>query len=459
MEYQYDLVVIGGGPAGYEGALEAAALGMKTALVESRQLGGTCLNRGCIPTKALAHAAGLYAEMKACGQFGLMADKLSFDMKNISDYKNQTVETLRSGIALRLKQHKVDVYSGMGKVTAPHCVRVQEDEGEVMLTAKNILTAAGSAPITIPIPGADLPQVVTSDGLLEWDKPAPNRLLIIGGGVIGVELASIFANLGSSVVIVEALDRLLANMDRELGQSVKLMLKKRGIESRTSARVESIEAAADGGVICHYTEKDTPMQAEADLVLMAVGRRSCGLSAFDEGCQPQNDRGRIVVDGDFKTSVDSVYAVGDAIGGMQLAHVATAQALCAVRHMAGKPGTICLDTVPSCVYLEPEIACVGMTADEAKAKGIEAQSAKYVMSANGKTVLTHGDRGFIKVVYEKDSQRILGAQMMCARATDMIGQFATAVVCGLTVQQMALAIRPHPTFEEAIGELMRGQIK
>ena len=454
---RYDLVVIGAGPGGYEAALEAAGLGLRTALIERRQLGGTCLNRGCIPTKALAHAAGLYAELSACGRFGLSAEQLRCDPAALAAYRQSTVETLRGGIALRLKQKKVDLFQGSGLVTAPHRVRVEPPQGGALeLEAQNILVAAGAKPAVPPIPGAQLPGVMTSDELLEWGGPPFGTLLVIGGGVIGVEFASIYAALGSRVVILEALDGLLANLDRELWQSLKLLFKKRGVQVHTGARVEALEPAGEKGrLCCRYTEKGVPAECGADAVLLAVGRTPCGLGAFAPGVAPASEKGRLLVNSAFATSLPGVYAIGDAIGGAQLAHLATAQGLAVVRALAGKAPGLRLDVVPACVYTEPEIASVGLSADEAKARGLAVQSKKYPMSANGRSVLTGQERGFIKVVYDPAGRAVLGAQLMCARATDRVGEFGLAIANGLTVEQMAAAIRPHPTFSEGHSEVLR----
>lgn len=453
---QYDLIVIGAGPGGYEAALEAAGLGLRTALVERRELGGTCLNRGCIPTKALAHAAALYAEMKACGRCGLRAEGVQCDPAALAAYRDTAVEALRGGIALRLKQKKVALFQGGGLVSAPHRVTVRQPQGgTVELAAPNILVAAGAKPALPPIPGAQLPGVMTSDELLAWNGPPFGRLLVIGGGVIGAEFASIYTALGSQVVVIEALDRLLANLDRELGQSLRMLLKKRGAEVHTGARVEALEAAEGGGIRCHYTEKEAPAICTADAVLLAVGRTPCGLSAFAPGAAPASEKGRLVVDSAFATSLPGVYAIGDAIGGAQLAHLATAQGLTVARRLAGRAPGLRLDVLPACVYTEPEIASVGLSADEAKAQNRAAETKKYPMSANGKSVLTGQERGFVKVVYDPATREVLGAQMMCARATDMIGEFALALANRLTVEQMAAAIRPHPTFSEGISEVLR----
>ena len=284
--------------------------------------------------------------------------------------------------------------------------------------------------------------------------------MIIGGGVIGMEFASLYASLGTKVTVIEALDRILATLDKEFGQNLKMILKKQSVEIHTSAKLQSIEEGSEDGkrvLICHYLEKEKPQLSSGEKVLVAVGRRAYTDRLFDDKLEvrPQTERGKVLVDERFETSVPGVYAIGDVIPGIQLAHVASAQGENAVAAMLGKEPPIRMDVVPSCVYTSPEIASVGMTADEAKEKGIETETLKFVMGANGKSVLTRQERSFLRILVEKETGRILGAHMMCARATDMIGEFSSAIVNGLTADRMGEAIRPHPTFNEAVAEALR----
>ena len=448
MADRYDLIVIGAGPGGYEAAIEAAKSGMKTALIERRELGGTCLNRGCIPTKTLLHTAELYREVSGACAVGLETENLRCNMAQLQARKNAVVEQLRGGIASLMKANKVTVIQGSASIVDSGRVRVEPDGTE--LETEHILIATGSTPAVPPIPGADLPGVVTSDELLDCDK-LPQSLVIIGGGVIGMEFASVFSALGCRVTVVEALERILANMDKEISQNLKMIMKKRGVDIHAAAMVQEIAADPEGGLICSYTEKDKPAQAQGDLVLIATGRRACteGLFAADASEAVKSmamDRGRIQVNGCFETSVPGIYAIGDVTGGIQLAHAATAQGRNAVAVMAGKEPSIDLSVIPG---------CAGIPADEAKAAGLEVISRKYVMGANGKSILSGQERGFIKVVAAADTHRILGAQMMCARATDMISQFSAAIVNGLTLEDLARVVFPHPTFSEAMGEVVR----
>ena len=455
---EYDLVIIGAGPGGYETALEAAGIyGMKTALIEKEALGGTCLNHGCIPTKTLLHSADLYRQMKECERFGLRAEGVSFDMEKIQMRKTEVLDTLRSGIAMLMKQKKVDVFTGTGRIVGPHTVEVSlEGEESRKLDTENIVIATGSRAVMPPIPGADFPGVMTSDELLE-KRDLPGHLLIIGGGVIGMEFASVYSAFGTKVTVLEALPKIISNMDKELSQSLKMLMKKRGVTICTGARVEEIrrDSAEEGLLTCVYTEKEKPQSVEADCILICTGRRPNTEGLFGPEIAIAAERGRILTDGNGQTNVPGIYAIGDAAGGMMLAHAATAMGRNVLAHMNGKPAPVRADVIPACIYTDPEIASVGLTAEQAGSLGIEADSRKIVMSANGKTVLSAQERGFIKVVFEKETRRILGAQMMCARASDMIGEFAGAVVNGLTMEQMFSVVRPHPTFCEAITEACR----
>ena len=450
---EYDLIVIGAGPGGYEAAFEAAGLGMKTALVEKEELGGTCLNHGCIPTKSLLHAAELYRSMREASVFGVTAESVGYDPVRMQERKRDVVSRLRSGIEAVAKKKKVDVIRGIGTLRGNGLVTVRTGEGEEPLHAGKILLATGSSPSVPPIPGVDLPGVVTSDGLLESEQKI-GKLVVIGGGVIGVEFASLYQSLGTEVTVIEAMPQLLPNLDREIAQSLKMVLAKRGVKICTGARVEAVRPREGGGLICEYTAGGA-QTAEADTVLVCVGRKPCTDGLFAEGVQPAVERGRVLVNERYETSLPGVYAVGDVTGGIMLAHAATAAGRNAVRLMAGQPEAADPRWIPSCVYTEPEIACVGMTLSAAKEAGFDADSRKAVMSANGKTVLTGAERGFIRVVFEKGSGKLLGAQMMCERATDMISGFTQALSAGLTVGDLARVVRPHPTFSEAVTDAVR----
>lgn len=450
----FDLVVIGAGPGGYEAALEAAKLGMHTALVEKAAVGGTCLNRGCIPTKALMHSAELAAKIRGASEFGIRVQEPEIDLKAVQEQKDNTIAALQKGIRSLLKGAKVTLCEGRGKVCSPGLVEVTTEDGNTLeLQTEKILLATGSVPALVPIPGVDLPGVLTSDEILNLEE-TPESLLIIGGGVIGVEFAGIYQAFGSRVTILEALPSLLANMDKELGQSVKMSLKKKGVDIHTGARVEKLEAC-DQGIRCTYSEKEKTQVCEASKVLVAVGRRPFTEGLFTEACMPAMERGRICVDEEFRTSIPGIYAIGDVNGLLQLAHAATAQGIRAVHGMKGEKLPSEPMLIPSCVYTDPEVASVGLTASAAQEQGISVKTHKIVSSSNGKSVLSGQERGFMKVVYLEESHVIVGAQLYCARATDMISEFAEAILQKMTLEEMAAVIRPHPSFSEMITDVAK----
>ena len=450
---EYQLIVIGAGPGGYEAAIRAAQLGLTTALIERRDVGGTCLNRGCIPTKAMLHSAQLYREAANFELFGLHTENTSFDWAKVHQRKNDVVVKLRTGIEQLIKANKIDFFNNSASILGKN--DVQLDQGEV-IRGENILIATGSVPARPPIPGLDLPNVVTSDELL--DDPhftqadsLAKEILIIGGGVIGVEFASVFSSFGCHVTIVEAMERILPTMDREISQSLNMVLKKRGVSIHTGAMVEKLEQD-ENGLVCHFTEKGKAQAVPAQQVLVAIGRRPNIQGLFAEGFEVACERGKIVTDENFRTSVDSIYAIGDVTSKIQLAHMASAQGICAVHTIAGQKPPIDLRYVPGCIYTDPEIASVGITEDEAKQQGIPVKKGKFLMTGNGRSLIDEQERGFIKVLAHQETDVILGAQLMCSRATDIVAELATAIVNGLTCAQLAGVIRPHPTFCEGVTE-------
>lgn len=449
----YQLLIIGAGPGGYVAALHAAKRGLKTAVIENREVGGTCLNRGCIPTKTLLHSSEIIAGINGGEKFGVGAERVHFDMSAIFARKREVSAKLSGGIEGMFKAAKVDLLRGTGTVTGSGTVKFVGEEGEKVITAERILLATGSVPARPPIPGLDLPGVLTSDELLEGCDHLYDSLIIIGGGVIGVEFATFYADLGCKVTIIEGLDRLLPNMDRELGQNLSMILKKHGVDVYTNSLVANVEKDGDALKV-NFTNKDKALSVSGEAVLCAIGRRPYTEGLFADGVSVEMNGRSIRVDENYETSLPGVYAIGDVSSKIQLAHVASAQGTDCVERMVGGKGMTDLSAVPSCIYCVPEIACVGITADEAKAAGREVVSGKYVMFSNGKTVIRDGERAFMKVVADKATHVIVGAQFMCEHATDMISEMATAIVNGLTVEQMLKVLRPHPTFEEGVHDAL-----
>ena len=462
MEKQYDLVIIGAGPGGYVAAKKAAKLGMKVVIIDKGEIGGTCINRGCIPTKALVHAATLYHEMKECEKFGLTAEKVGFDLQKIYEYKDDSAAKMREGLEKEFADLGITSVRGRATIQSDRKVRVVTQSQEtVYFTGKYILIATGAKARMVDIPGMELPGVMTSEELLTSNESRYRRLLILGGGVIGIELATVFNALGSEVTIVELSDRLLPNMDVEFSDTLEEILTGRGIHIYKESILEKVKQK-EQGLECRYVYRGTNQHEEVDAVLVSVGRTANTEGLFDPDVPIRTENGRIVVDDFYMTSMKGIYAIGDVIGGIQLAHVASAQAAYVVERMNDlQPSVIiemvpsCLFTpisiVPSCLYTDPEIASVGITEENARKKGIPLRCGKYVMDVNGQAVISQEKHGFIKLLFAADSDVLLGAQMMCERATDMIGEMATAIANGLTSAQLMYAMRAHPTFNEAIS--------
>ncbi|MEA4894306.1 MAG: dihydrolipoyl dehydrogenase [Oscillospiraceae bacterium] len=453
MSQRYDLVVIGSGPGGYTAAITAAQHGMKAALVEERTLGGTCLNRGCIPAKAILHSAERYREMKDGASIGIFTENLGYDIEAICRRRDEVVSGAREGVESLVRANGVDIFLGRAKIASASEVTVSSPVGETVLSASQILIATGAVPSLPPIDGIDLPGILTSDGLLEGPARDYKSLIIIGGGVIGAEFASFYCSLGCEVTIIEAAERIVPTLDREISQNLTMIYKKRGVAVHTGCSVERISETG-GELCCRFSGKSGAQELTAQGVLVSAGRRPDFRGLFGEGLNLEVRRG-IVVDERFRTSVEGIYAIGDVTeGSIQLAHAAAAQARNAVSYMLGEEPPFDLSAVPSCVYTIPEIACVGVTAEQAKARGIEVKTGKYAMSGNAKTVIEQQDRSFVKLVFEAGTERLLGAQIMCARASDLISELSSAIVNRLTVKQLSAVIRPHPTFSEAVTEAL-----
>ena len=449
----YDLIIIGAGPGGYTAAIAAAQHGMKTALIEARKTGGTCLNRGCIPTKALLHSANLYREMKNGESLGIFAENLSYDLGAMYNRRDEVVSELRGGIEALIKANKVDIYSAQAKVLSSSRVALVSESENFELETDRVLLAVGSSPVLPPIEGVKLPGVVTSDELLEGPAIDYKSLVIIGGGVIGVEFASIFSSLGCEVTIVEAAERIVPTLDREISQNLSMILKRRGVSIHSSCLVERISEGS-GGLCCHFTGKGGSSEIKAQGVLVSVGRKPNTVGLFGDNLNILQQHG-IVVNEHFETSEKGIYAIGDAVeGSIQLAHAASAEAHNVIAQMLGEKPPVNLSVVPACIFTSPEIASVGLTAEQAKTRGIEVKTGKYAMSGNGKTVIELQERSFIKLTFDANTNIILGAQLMCARASDLISELSSAIVNRLTVQHLLAVIRPHPTFTEAVTEAL-----
>ena len=442
MNYQYDVAVLGGGPGGYECAIRCAQLGLKTCLVEARELGGTCLNRGCIPTKALLHGAEVYESAKNGGVFGIAAENIALDYEKLAAFKDEKVNRLRGGIAALEKAHGVDVVSGFGRVDGPHTLSV----GDRKITWGKLILAMGSAPSRPPVPGMET--AYTSDDVLAA-KYLVSSAIIIGGGVIGLEFATLFAALGKKVTIIEMMPEILPGVIPEITSKLKASLKKKGVEFILGAKVTGVEK----GRAVQFEKDGVSDVRRASAVIVCAGRRpmtaDCGLETIGLAT---DRRGFIEVDDHLRTAVADVYAIGDITGKIQLAHVASAQGMVAAANCADGDSAMRYDRVPACLYTSPEVAYIGLTEEAANQQGIETITGSFNIAANGRCMVMNESTGVVKLVAEKATQRILGCQIMAPRATDMIAEIAAVMEAESTVGQLSRVIHPHPTVSEIIKD-------
>jgi dihydrolipoamide dehydrogenase len=445
MEKTFDVAVLGGGPGGYVAAIRTAQLGKKTVLIEKDNVGGTCLNRGCIPTKALLYSAEVYHTVKTAADFGVDAAGVSFDYKRIASRKSAIVKKLTGGVGFLVKNAGAELITGEGKLTDAHTITVNGDT----IKAENIIIATGSAPAKLPIPGIDTEGVLNSDGVLALET-CPESLVIIGGGVIGIEFATLFNTLGKKVCVVEMMENILPGIDEEIASSMERLLKKKGIEIVTGAKVLGLRR--ENGVACEYEKNGEKKTAYAEACVVAVGRKPVTADIGLESAGVKTERGFIQVDETMKTSVPNIYAIGDLTGKVQLAHVASAQGLVAAANIAGEKKKMRYDIVPSCIYTHPEIASVGITEKQAREKGLDVKLGKFPVSANGKSMVMGDSDGFVKIVTEAKTGEILGAHMMAPRATDMITEFSVLMKAEGTIDELIDTIHPHPTVSEMIME-------
>lgn len=445
---KFDAVVVGGGPGGYECAIRLSQNGLKTALVEEAELGGTCLNRGCIPTKTLLHSADIYHDAKNGAPFGVNVGELTFDYAKIIERKNAVAKQLSNGVAFLEKNHGVTVFASHATLADRNTVELANGE---TLQCDHLIVATGSSPARIPIPGVDLPGVVDSTGLLNMTT-CPKHIIIVGGGVIGVEFATFFYRLGVPVTIVEMLDRVLGPLDKDITDFVEAELKRCGVELVLGVRVESIEA---GLKVNYAAVKDGAKgSVEGDVVLIAGGRapNTKGIGLEKLGVR-MDRKGFVEIDGLCRTNVPGVYAIGDINGKMQLAHVASAQGLLVADHIAGKPcKQLNYNRIPSCVYCNPETAMVGLTEEQARATGREIGTGTFNLSGNGKALTMGENKGLVKFVYDKATDEILGFHVIGPRATDLAAEVAAVMECEGTVAEIGRTVHPHPTVSEVVME-------
>lgn len=455
MSDAYDLVVIGGGPGGYVAAIRAAQLGMKTACVEMRgSLGGTCLNVGCIPSKHLLHASHAYEEAgHAFANLGVKASGLELDLKQMLKSKDEVVSGLTSGIEFLFKKNKVDYVIGRGSIKGAGTVIATADDGEeTTLKTKNILIATGSE--TTPLPGIEIDEkkIVSSTGALDLPK-VPKKMVIIGGGVIGLELGVVWRRLGAEVEVVEFLDRILPTMDLELGKHMQRSLKKAGFTFRLSTKVTAAKTTRGGVTLTVEPAKGGDAEdIKADVALVAIGRRPFteGLGLEEAGVEM--DRGKVKIDSHYRTNVAGIWAIGDVVDGPMLAHKAEDEGSVAVEIMAGQVGHIDYDCIPSVVYTWPEVASVGRTEEQLKEQGIAYKVGKFPFQANSRARASGGGDGFVKILADAETDQVLGAHIIGPDAGTLIAEIALGMEFGASSEDIARTCHAHPTLNEAVKE-------
>ncbi len=449
------VIVVGGGPGGYVAAIRAAQLGASVTVVEKEHLGGTCLNIGCIPTKCLLHSAELMEDIRTQGrEIGIEAEGVKVNFPQVIAHKNAVSKQLTGGIAALLKANKVAKIDGEASFTAPGKLSVKKADGTVeAMTADAIIVATGSVNAVPPIPGIkENPNCIDSTGALSLEA-LPKSMVVIGGGVIGLELACAYAAFGTKITVVEAMDHMLPMLDGELTKIGVAHMKKMGMEFHLECPVQSVEASPVGAKVTCRNKAGETVSFEAEKVLVAIGRKANTASLNLEAGGLNNDRGRILVNDKMETNVPGVYAIGDCVfGRAQLAHTASAMGEVAAENIMGMDAKYDESTNPTCVYIEPEAASVGLTEEQAKAKGIDYKVGKFPMSANGKALILNGGEGLVKIIAGAEYGEVLGMHIIGPRATDLIAEGALAIGGEMTLDEIIATIHSHPTVTETMRE-------
>ncbi len=457
-DFDFDVVVIGAGPGGYVAAIRAAQLGLKTACIEAREtLGGTCLNVGCIPSKALLHASHFYEEASGghLAKFGISFKGVSLDVKTMLAEKDKAVKELTGGIEFLFKKNKVEWLKGYGRFKDKNTLEVVDATGKILrtVTTKNIIIATGSEVASLPTVKIDGVRVITSTEALALEK-VPEHLVVIGGGYIGLEMGSVWRRLGAKVTVVEYMDRITPAMDIEVAKEFQKILVKQGMVIKTGTKVLEVKTDKKGAtVIVEPAAGGAREEIKADIVLMSIGRKpyTDGLNLQAAGLQT-DERGRIAINHDFSTAVSSIYAIGDCVPGPMLAHKAEDEGYAAAECIAGLNGAVNHDVIPAVVYTMPEVATVGKTEEELKAAGVEYKVGKFPFMANSRAKTNRDTDGFVKILADKKTDRVLGVHIIGTMAGTMIAQAAQAMEFGASAEDIALTCHAHPTHSEAMKE-------
>ena len=452
---EIDVVIIGGGPGGYVAAIKAAHLGLKAVLVEKDKLGGVCLNRGCIPTKALVSTAELLNNLQRAEEFGIQVKDYSFDFPAIMKRKDLITRRLSSGVEQLMKVNQVRVARGEGQIIEPGKVEVTDTAGQKeVIKTKNIIIATGSSVMRLPIPGLDVEGVITSDEALSLSE-LPSKMIIIGGGVVGIEFAGIFKALGVEVTVVEMLPRILLSIDEEIARRLTVSLKRKGIEILTDCKVKGIKKNNQNlEVLVSTSEGEKKLETEK--VLLAAGRVP-ELGNIDvQGLGIELDRRAIKVDEKMRTNIPGIYAVGDVVGKIMLAHVASREGIVAVENISGKEVLMDYKVVPNCVFSMPEVASVGLTEEEARKENDNIKVSKFPFMANGKALGMGEAEGMVKIIADGDTLELLGVHILGAHASDLIAEVTLGLSMEATAFEIVNTIHAHPTLAETIAEAAEG---
>ncbi len=456
MAQRFDLVVVGAGPGGYVAAIRAAQLGMKVACVEKRaSLGGTCLNVGCIPSKALLDSSELYHLARdRFGRHGIKVDGLGLDLPAMLKRKDGVVKSLTDGVRFLFRKNKIETMQGTGRLTSATSLQVKQIEGEpVDLEAGHILLATGSEPTPLPFLPFDGKAIVSSTDALCFDK-VPEHLVVVGGGYIGLELGSVWRRLGSKVTVIEFLPRIVPMADLEIGEQLKKSLVKQGLELHLETRVTGAKIQGAAVTVSAETKVGKPLAVSCDKVLVAVGRRPYteGLNLEGVGVQVEAKTGKVPVDDHFRTNVPTISAIGDLIAGPMLAHKAEDEGVACAEILAGKPGHVNYDTIPSVIYTWPEMASVGITEEQAKERGLKYQVGRFPFLANGRAKAMDETEGLVKVIADAATDRVLGVHIIGPRASDMIAEAVAVMEFAGSAEDIARTCHAHPTLSEALRE-------
>lgn len=452
MKKEYDLIILGGGPGGYVASIRASQLGLKTALVEKEKLGGTCLHKGCIPTKALLRSAEVYQQTKQAAEFGVLTEEVKLDFTKVQERKGKIVSQLHQGVLHLMKKGKIDIYEGFGSIQSSFPEITLSVNGNTLLTSKHLIIATGSRPKTLPDLEIDGEYVLTSDEALQL-KQLPASVIIVGGGVIGIEWASMLSDFGVEVVVIEYSKQILPTEDEEIARELTRLLKRKRVKILTEATVLPETLTKNGQVEVTVEHKGERKTFTAEKMLVSVGRAANVNDIGLEHTNVQVGNGVIVTNEFYQTKDERIYAIGDCIGGMQLAHVASFEGIIAVEHIAKQnPQPLNYEAVPKCVYSSPEIASVGLTEKEAKEKGYQAKIGKFSFKVNGKALVYGEANGFCKMVVDAENDDVLGIHLIGPQVTNMISTGVLAKMFDASNLEMARIIHPHPTLSEVFGE-------